>query len=190
MEEKLKVTLKGDWEFEITTDVHSCGVCVYTNVATFLIRNPARDNVPPSSPTDVTQSQDAQVLNTVSQQTFPEDTGRQFACVCKDYNFIHLWRWSARLFGFSRPIAHGMFAAATAIGSLEESSAIEPIAQIQAPVEINVSFVRPILLPAKVEFATTKSTAATTKNCTSFVVRQVKDSKILINGEIRILCEM
>ena len=44
-------------------------------------------------------------------QTF-KDTGLRFAGVVADYNPIHLKSWSAKLFGFKRPIAHGMFVAA------------------------------------------------------------------------------
>lgn len=43
------------------------------------------------------------------------DTGRRFAAVVKDYNPIHLFTWSARLFGFRRAICHGMYVGALAL---------------------------------------------------------------------------
>jgi len=50
----------------------------------------------------------------VKEGTFPvfKDTGLRFAAVVADYNPIHLYPWSAKLFGFKRAIAHGMFVAA------------------------------------------------------------------------------
>lgn len=41
-----------------------------------------------------------------------KDTGLRFAAVVSDYNPIHLYPATAKLFGFKRPIAHGMFVAA------------------------------------------------------------------------------
>jgi acyl dehydratase len=35
------------------------------------------------------------------------DAGRRYAAVSGDYNPIHLWGWTARPFGFRRPILHG-----------------------------------------------------------------------------------
>src|SRR6266487_1403229 len=42
----------------------------------------------------------------------PADLGRRYAAVSGDRNPIHLYRLTAWLFGFRRPIAHGMWAAA------------------------------------------------------------------------------
>lgn len=40
------------------------------------------------------------------------DASRGYAQLSGDYNPIHLWRWSARLFGQPQPILHGMASAA------------------------------------------------------------------------------
>src|SRR3546814_11485007 len=40
------------------------------------------------------------------------DTGRRYAKVGKDFNPIHLTPFSARMFGFKRHIAHGLWTAA------------------------------------------------------------------------------
>lgn len=53
----------------------------------------------------------------MKEDTFPtyKDTGLRFAAVVSDYNPIHLYPASAKLFGFKRPIAHGMYIAAKAL---------------------------------------------------------------------------
>ena len=73
----------------------------------------------------------------------PEDQGRRYAAVCKDYNPIHLHKLSAKLFGFKRAIAHGMWVMAR---SLSESIERAPAEKS----ELEVSFKRPVLLPCSV----------------------------------------
>lgn len=46
------------------------------------------------------------------------DIGRRYARVSGDYNPIHLFRPTARLLGFRRPIAHGMYLVARAVAGL------------------------------------------------------------------------
>jgi acyl dehydratase len=41
--------------------------------------------------------------------SFPKDQGTRYAGVVNDYNPIHLYKFTANLFGFKKPIAHGMF---------------------------------------------------------------------------------
>jgi acyl dehydratase len=45
--------------------------------------------------------------------------GRQYAAVAGDWNPIHLYRWSARLFGLPAPIIHGMHTMGKACALLE-----------------------------------------------------------------------
>jgi acyl dehydratase len=46
--------------------------------------------------------------------------GRRFARATGDYNPIHLWGWTARPFGFARPILHGFCTAAMTAHALVE----------------------------------------------------------------------
>ncbi|MPV36792.1 MaoC/PaaZ C-terminal domain-containing protein [Georgenia subflava] len=73
------------------------------------------------------------------------DVAKQYAEVSGDRNPIHVSRLGARLFGFARPIAHGMYTAARALAAT-------------APVRgesflWTVEFGKPVLLPATVAFA-------------------------------------
>jgi acyl dehydratase len=49
----------------------------------------------------------------------PQDAGRRYAALSGDWNPIHLWGWSARLFGLRQPIIHGAHSMARARAELE-----------------------------------------------------------------------
>ncbi len=72
------------------------------------------------------------------------DLGRRYAAVSKDRNPIHLHAVSARLFGFKRPIAHGMWTKAACLAALEPN--------LPDAYTVDVSFKKPILLPARATF--------------------------------------
>jgi len=74
----------------------------------------------------------------------PADIGRQYAAVSGDRNPIHTSRLGARLFGFPRPIAHGMWSMARCLASLD--------GRLPDEYTVDVAFKRPILLPARVGF--------------------------------------
>lgn len=71
------------------------------------------------------------------------DIGRRYARVCGDYNPIHLSRLSARLFGFPRAIAHGMWSKAMALAALQGHLP-------KAGYEFAVDFHKPVRLPSEV----------------------------------------
>ncbi|MDQ3104865.1 MAG: hypothetical protein M3Q87_06540 [Actinomycetota bacterium] len=72
----------------------------------------------------------------------PADVGRAFARVSGDVNPIHLSRLTARLFGFPRAIAHGMWTAARALAAVER--------ELPGAYRYDVAFRKPVLLPATV----------------------------------------
>lgn len=75
----------------------------------------------------------------------PEDTGRRYAAVSGDWNPHHLYAATARLLGYRRAIAHGMWTFARTL------AAIEAERPFTLPIEVNASFKRPILLPGEIE---------------------------------------
>jgi hypothetical protein len=75
----------------------------------------------------------------------PEDLGRRYGAVSGDRNPIHLHRASARLFGFPRAIAHGMWTKAACLAALE--------ARLPDAYTVAVGFRKPILLPGAATFA-------------------------------------
>jgi acyl dehydratase len=77
----------------------------------------------------------------------PARVGTDYAAVSGDHNPIHTSRLGARLFGFPRPIAHGMWSEARCLAALE--------GRLPAQYSVDVAFRQPILLPATVSFAAT-----------------------------------
>ena len=73
------------------------------------------------------------------------DLGRQYADVSGDANPIHLTPLTARLFGFPRPIIHGMWTHARAVAALG--------GKLPEAYSVRVQFAKPIFLPGKVGFA-------------------------------------
>jgi acyl dehydratase len=70
------------------------------------------------------------------------DTGRRYARVSGDFNPIHLSNLSAKMFGFSQAIAHGMWSLAQSVAALREHL---PVANF----ELDVQFRKPVRLPAE-----------------------------------------
>jgi hypothetical protein len=76
----------------------------------------------------------------------PGDLGRRYGAVSGDRNPIHMHSLTAKPLGFPAAIAHGMWTKARALAALEP--------RLPDAFAVDVRFRRPILLPAKVEFAT------------------------------------
>jgi acyl dehydratase len=75
--------------------------------------------------------------------------GADYAAVSGDRNPIHTSRVGARLFGFPRPIAHGMWTKAHALAALE--------GRLPEAYTVEVTFKQPVLLPASASFTTTRT---------------------------------
>jgi acyl dehydratase len=75
----------------------------------------------------------------------PARVGRDYAAVSGDHNPIHTSRVGARLFGFPRRIAHGMWSKARCLAALE--------GRLPERYTVDVAFKRPILLPSTVSFS-------------------------------------
>ncbi len=69
--------------------------------------------------------------------------GRKYAVASGDYNPHHLFDIFAKLFGFKKAIAHGMWSIARVVASLEKF--MGPLAD---EIKIDASFKRPIFMPA------------------------------------------
>jgi acyl dehydratase len=76
------------------------------------------------------------------------DLGRKYAGVSGDRNPIHLYDVTAKLFGFPRAIAHGMWTKARCLAAIEKD--------LPEGYTIEVDFLRPILLPATVSFGSAR----------------------------------
>jgi acyl dehydratase len=98
----------------------------------------------------------------------PGDLGRRYAAVSGDRNPIHLYGLSARLFGFKRAIAHGMWTKARCLAALEP--------RLSEAFAVHVRFRRPIFLPATVAFAHDEALR--------FAVRDARDGTPHLDGAV------
>jgi len=76
------------------------------------------------------------------QWDLPSNLGRKYGGLSKDYNPIHLYPWTAKLFGFKRQIAHGMCLLAKAVAQID--------APQDTPTVLDVAFRKPVFLPTQV----------------------------------------
>jgi hypothetical protein len=78
----------------------------------------------------------------------PADVGRRYGAVSGDRNPIHLHPLGARVFGFPRAIAHGMWTKARCLAALE--------GRLPEAVTVDVRFKKPLFIPGRVEFSATE----------------------------------
>lgn len=137
-------------EFDVVTQVRSGGALVQESVLTALSRRPGRPTKESKDAKEPAESSPkpgeqggarASILWPV-----PESQGREYAAVGRDWNPIHVHAMTAKLFGFKRAIAHGMW---TLARSLAELDPLVPDAERT----LSVSFRRPIFLPSTVVFS-------------------------------------
>lgn len=99
--------------------------------------------------------------------------GRRYGAVSGDRNPIHLTALTAKLFGFKRAIAHGMWTSARATACLLPS---HPLTQAT----LNVEFKTPLFLPGKATVWTHRAA-----NGALFEVRDGKGQKPHLRGQLR-----
>ena len=97
----------------------------------------------PGGPSPGRRPADTSELAFVAVWRLPGDLGRRYAAVSGDRNPIHLHPLTAKPFGFSRPIAHGMWTKARCLAALDP---------LPDAFDVAVEFRKPILLPGRVEF--------------------------------------
>ena len=102
----------------------------------------------------------------------PGDIGRRYGGVSGDINPIHLHPLSARLFGFPKPIAHGMWLKARCLAALE--------GQLPEALTVEVAFKLPLLLPSKVAFASWEADGGR-----DFAVHDARKGKPHLTGSVR-----
>lgn len=127
-------------QFSILTEARSGGELVWEATMTALRRGEATGEAPPAP-----ELPDPMALGAAAEWVVPADIGRRYAAVSGDRNPIHLYGLTAKAFGFPRAIAHGMWTKARALAALEAAT---PDA-----FTVDVRFLRPVLLPARVTFA-------------------------------------
>ncbi|TDV50747.1 MaoC family dehydratase [Actinophytocola oryzae] len=150
-------------QFDVVSEAYVDGEVVWTDVSTYLRRGGGSGggeksgHAGPPEPTAVWR--------------VPDDTGRRYGEVSGDRNPIHLYRLTARMFGFPRAIAHGMWTKARCLAAFE--------GRLPDAYTVDVAFKLPVLLPARVGFA-----AADTDGGRRFDLFDAKSGKPHLTGEI------
>jgi acyl dehydratase len=128
--------------FSLETEVFVDGETVWSSTSTMLRRGGSNGDAPKqekgfeSLPAEVPAS---------AEWKLPGDLGRRYAGVSGDRNPIHMHSLTAKPLGFPGAIAHGMWTKARALAQLGS--------KLPDAFEAEVRFRKPILLPARVEFA-------------------------------------
>ena len=127
------------------TEVSLDGDTVWTESSTYLHRDRASPttNSPPKTPSPLWGEGGGGGLNAIWR--VPRNVGRRYAAVSGDVNPIHLNPLAARLFGFRRAIAHGMWLKARCLAAFE--------GRLPDALTVEVEFKSPLLLPSTVGFA-------------------------------------
>ncbi len=125
-------------ELDLLTDYLADGESLWTAVTTVLHRIKAKERSGKAA-----APAPAAVTAHYIPFSVPEDIGRRYAPVASDYNPIHLYPWTAKLLGFDRAIAHGMWSVARSLGLLLP-------AYDGVPARLSIQFKQPLLLPGRV----------------------------------------
>lgn len=152
-------------QFDVVSTISVEGVPLWTEVSTYLRR---RGTGGPDGRAPATDVEHAPCARWV----IPGDIGRLYAAVSGDRNPIHLYPLTARLFGFRRAIAHGMWTKARCLAGLE--------GRLPPAYTVDVAFAAPVLLPAKVGFAVWE-----TRDGTAFGLWRESDGRPHVVGTIR-----
>lgn len=125
-------------EFDLITRARSAGRLVWEEMSTTLFLRPHAEN-------DKAAKQPPQLETYAStcDVQVPQSTGRQYAAVSGDRNPIHLSALTARMFGFPRAIAHGMWSKARVLSLLEQQSDWQ-----DGGFTVHCDFRKPLFLPA------------------------------------------
>ena len=160
-------------QFDMNTEASVNGEPVWTESSTYLRRDPhpalprerGRVNQPefgrenaPSSPSAIWR--------------VPRNVGRRYAAVSGDVNPIHLNPLAARLFGFRRAIAHGMWLKARCLAAFE--------GRLPDALTAEVEFKSPLLLPSTVGFTSLPQGEGWT-----FAVAEARSGRPHLSGSIQ-----
>ncbi|MEU9283780.1 MaoC/PaaZ C-terminal domain-containing protein [Streptomyces sp. NPDC048275] len=126
-------------EAAVVTEARVDGVLVWESRSTYLARHRTTTGVrtPERAPDE------SKPLPVRAEWRLGGDVGRRYGAVSGDRNPIHLHPLAARLFGFRRAIAHGMWTVARCLAEHGPQSAVR----------VHADFRAPVLLPGTVAYA-------------------------------------
>jgi acyl dehydratase len=154
--------------FSLETEVLVDGEVVWESVSTMLRRGKGDEKAKTEKSFD---SVDADTPAS-AEWKLGGDLGRRYGGVSGDRNPIHMHSLTAKPLGFPSAIVHGMWTKARALAQLE--------GRLPDSFEVDVRFRKPILLPARVDFASQDAGEAIL-----FTVRDAKKGTPHLDGQLR-----
>ncbi len=176
---KLRPHPKGQ-TFSLLTEVAAGDELVWESVSTMLRRGKRDSNAVVPAMREERRSEDteresfealADDAPASAEWRLGGDLGRRYAAVSGDRNPIHMHSLTAKPLGFPGAIAHGMWTKARALAALES--------RLPDAFAVDVRFRKPILLPARVEFASTAEGEQI-----AFAVRDAKRQTPHLDGRV------
>jgi MaoC dehydratase-like protein len=155
--------------FSLETEVLVDGEVVWESTSTMLRRGKSNGDAPKQGKSFVSVPAEAPAS---AEWKLPGDLGRRYGGVSGDRNPIHMHSLTAKPLGFPGAIAHGMWTKARALAQLES--------RLPESFEVEVRFRKPILLPARVEFASAEEGEEIL-----FAVRDAKKGTPHLDGRVQ-----
>ncbi|RKT51692.1 MaoC family dehydratase [Saccharothrix australiensis] len=140
------------WQFDVVSTASVDGVEVWVDVSTYLRRErgaPGRGGGPVGGEGSGPGPERGGPPMPTAVWRVGGDVGRRYAAVSGDRNPIHLHAVPARVFGFRRAIAHGMWSKARCVAEFEGG--------LPDACAVDVRFKAPIPLPGQVDFSITRT---------------------------------
>ncbi|KAF3931482.1 hypothetical protein ABW19_dt0204637 [Dactylella cylindrospora] len=132
-------------ELAMETEANSTPVIIFRQIFTML----QFTKIPSSTKlSEITREPDFQFpidVPSVGQFQIGWSDPSKWAKVCKDYNPIHIWGLAGKIYGLPGKIAHGNHVVAMTLREILREQDINP----KTPCRMEVSFRRPIVVPAK-----------------------------------------
>jgi acyl dehydratase len=165
--------------FSLLTEVEVGEETAWQSVSTMLRRGKGDENAVVPGMRKETRSDEGGISATLppdapagAEWRLGGDLGRRYAAVSGDRNPIHMHALTAKPLGFPAAIAHGMWTKARCLAALDS--------RLPDAFAVDVRFRKPILLPARVEFA-----SAAEGEEIAFAVRDAKRHVPHLDGRIR-----
>jgi acyl dehydratase len=160
--------------FSLQTKIKAGNRIVWESTSTMLRRGGGNDSAKEvkSAKPDRNHPLEGDGFNAASEWKLGGDLGRRYAAVSGDRNPIHMHAWTAKPLGFPRAIAHGMWTKARCLAAIES--------RLPDAFQVDVRFRKPILLPSRVEFASTLD-----GDEIAFAVRDAKRRTPHLDGSVK-----
>ncbi|NLU70278.1 MaoC/PaaZ C-terminal domain-containing protein [Streptomyces sp. HNM0574] len=129
--------------FGMVTEARTDGELVWHSRSTYLCRHRTGPEAEPEQPS---RERDSAPLPVRETWDLPPGLGRRYAAASGDRNPIHLHPLTARLFGFPRHIAHGMWTFARCLAAAGTAA--------DGRLDVTARFTAPLPLPAAVTYGT------------------------------------